>query len=85
MTREEAIIDIKENIKPAVGGKSLEIAIADMEKQIPKKLIVANVRRYTLYGCPTCDYSDTLWSLKKKDKYCPNCGQALDWWNEDAE
>lgn len=33
MTREEAIKDIKENIKPIVGGKSLEIAIKSLEKE----------------------------------------------------
>ena len=37
MTNEEAIIDIRENIQPIVGGKSLDIAISAIEKQIPKK------------------------------------------------
>ena len=31
MTREEAIADIRDNIKPVVGGKSLDIAIASLE------------------------------------------------------
>ena len=57
--------------------EALDMSIKALEKQIPKKLIAVN-GGYTLYGCPTCDYSDALWSLKKKDKYCPNCGQALD-------
>lgn len=55
-----------------------------LEKQIPKKLKKADIG-YTMYGCPNCDYTDSLWSLKKRDKHCPNCGQALDWGNEDAE
>lgn len=33
MTREEAIADIRDNIKPVVGGKSLEMAIKALEKQ----------------------------------------------------
>ena len=37
MSNEEAIIDIRENIQPIIGGKSLDIAISDIEKQIPKK------------------------------------------------
>lgn len=52
--------------------------IAALEKQIPEKLKVADVG-YKIYGCPNCDYTDNLWSLNKKDKYCPNCGQKLDW------
>ena len=33
MTIDEAIKDIKDNIKPAVGGKSLDMAIEALEKQ----------------------------------------------------
>lgn len=39
MTNEEAIIDIRENIQPIIGGKSLDIAVSALEKQIPKKPI----------------------------------------------
>ena len=34
MTKQEAIIDIIENIKPVVGGKSLEMAVEALESQI---------------------------------------------------
>lgn len=34
MTIHEAIIDIKENIKPVVGGKSLDIALDALEKHV---------------------------------------------------
>ena len=37
MTIEEAIIDIRENIQPIIGGKSLDIAISALEKQFPQK------------------------------------------------
>ena len=33
MTREEAIADIRDNIKPIVGGKSLDMAIKALEQQ----------------------------------------------------
>ena len=33
MTREEAIADIRDNIKPVVGGKSLEMAIKALEQE----------------------------------------------------
>lgn len=32
MTREEAIVDIRDNIKPIVGGKSLDMAIQALEQ-----------------------------------------------------
>lgn len=45
MTYEEAIIDIRENIQPIVGGKSLDIAISAIEKQIPKKVKIVELKR----------------------------------------
>lgn len=33
MTREEAIVDIQDNIKPVVGGKSLDMAIEALEQE----------------------------------------------------
>ena len=40
MTESEAIKDIKENILPCVGGKSLVFAISAPEKQIPQKISI---------------------------------------------
>lgn len=68
MTNEEAIIDIRENIQPIVGGKSLDIAISALEKQIPKKLI----KTRSEIVCPTCK------TLVGSSPYCRYCGQALD-------
>jgi hypothetical protein len=75
MTREEAIIDIKENIKPIVGGKSLEFAILDMEKQIPVKVKELNEAK-DLYvaECTKCNYL-----VYRNQKYCDGCGQKLGW------
>lgn len=33
MTREEAIADIRDNIKPVVGGKSLDMALKALEQE----------------------------------------------------
>lgn len=75
MTYEEAIIDIRENIQPIVGGKSLDIAISAIEKQIPKKINISlkgTTDWNTKCHCPNCH------SMVLHGKYCFNCGQALD-------
>ena len=69
MTNEEAIIDIRENIQPIVGGKSLDIAISAIEKQIPK--IVRKTKNEIV--CPTCG------TLVGSSPYCRFCGQKLSW------
>ena len=75
MTNEEAIIDIRENIQPIIGGKSLDIAISALEKQIPKKVNISlkgTTDWNTKCHCPNCH------SMVSHGKYCSNCGQALD-------
>ena len=85
MTNEEAIIDIRENIQHIVGGKSLDIAISAIKKQMPKKptgIYDENesekgkgLYEEALIGsCPVCHQEVQLGM-----KYCMNCGQALDW------
>ena len=69
MSNEEAIIDIRENIQPIVGGKSLDIAISAIEKQILKK----PKKTRTEIVCPTCA------TLICSSPYCRYCGQAIDW------
>ena len=69
MSNEEAIIDIRENIQPIVGGKSLDIAISAIEKQIPK--IVRKTKNEIV--CPTCG------TLVGSSPYCRYCGQKLSW------
>lgn len=82
MTNEEAIIDIRENIQPIIGGKSLDIAISAIEKQIPKKPLNIEETKYKVsYKCPVCrtvhvnEWCGTNWKLP----FCSICGQALDW------
>lgn len=84
MTNEEAIIDIRENIQPIIGGKSLDIAISAIEKQIPKEPLNVEETKYKVsYKCPVCGtvhvngWCGTNWKLP----FCSICGQALDWSN----
>lgn len=79
MTNEEAIIDIRENIQPIIGGKSLDIAISALEKQIPKKVSVLEMPCENIYSCPNChNVFSNCHSAIPHGKYCSNCGQALD-------
>ena len=89
MTREEAIKRLEyiryvgngeQEYKNCAEAIALDMAIADMEKQIPKKIVKVKIpntsfcKAGTRYKCPSCGemlYSD--W------KFCFECGQALDW------
>lgn len=74
MTIEEAITHAKEQAEIFGGthGKFLDMAIAALEKQIPKKLDVwADGTEY----CPNCEHDNSCLGFK----VCVNCGQALNW------
>lgn len=81
MTEHEAIKDIRENILPSVGGKSLIMAINALEKQIAKKPIV---KQWCPAICPCCgcDLSESIGDGYYKHytslSIC-DCGQKLDW------
>lgn len=52
-------------------------AIVALEKQIPKKV--------TKSACPSCNRVFLFrHSEKRKGDYCDNCGQALDWSENNA-
>lgn len=55
-------------------GKSIDMAIDALEKQIPKKPVKLN--------CPRCRFNriDNSWWVFT---YCPECGQAIDWSEEE--
>ena len=61
--------------------------VSALKKQIPKKV---EVQRWIYTKCE-CGYEfsehhgDGYYSIPydKKTKYCPNCGQALDWGEEE--
>ena len=92
MTIEEAIDYAKEQTEIFSGthGEFLDVAIAAMEKQIPKKVgwttdyAWGNPTQQPV--CPVCDYCVTMTHFigeGKKVTYCDHCGNALDW--SDAE
>lgn len=61
-----------------------EVIHKALEKQIPKKLIIDNCANYKNYICPCCKKQiirkiDDGFVAGRKQKYCDNCGQALDW------
>lgn len=97
MTREEAIALFKLT-KPTENSafdifmrEALEMAIADVEKQIPKKceIYTAIQPRMTfdnevdVYECPTCGTHIGVADENNQYPHCWNCGQALDWSEED--
>ena len=63
--------------------KANEMAIQALEKQIPKKPILANnmMTKDKFLMCPCCEFRfpDSLVFLKTR---CWNCGQKLDWSDE---
>ena len=64
--------------------KANEMAIQALEKQIPKKPIFANnmMTKDKFLMCPCCEFRfpDSLVFLKTR---CWNCGQKLDWSDEE--
>lgn len=54
-----------------------EVAINALEKQIPKKPDFTEDKEFAL--CPCCNGN----GLADKQEYCDNCGQKLDWSDEE--
>ena len=67
--------------------ENMELIVQALEKQIPKKV---KIEQWIYTKCD-CGYEfsrhhgDGYYSipLENKTKYCPNCGQAIDWRNEE--
>lgn len=63
--------------------EEMEIAIKALEKQIPKNpdLIGDGYedRGYLIYDFWICPFCRTDYELYDNYKFCPKCGQALDW------
>lgn len=55
----------------------------DDQKAIPKEPIYDLT--YKVYCCPCCDSPFTFYgasrTFENKTKFCPDCGQAIDWSN----
>lgn len=51
-----------------------------LEKQIPKKPKVAyHAGKFVNYHCANCGEAQGKKVNKRWQKFCPHCGQALDW------
>ena len=91
MTKSEAIKEIRFNMS-TIGlsneaakrvVEARDMAINELEKQIPKKV---KIEQWIYTKCD-CGYEfskhhgDGYYSipLENKTKYCPNCGQKLNW------
>lgn len=78
MTREEAIADIKNNIKPVVGGKSLDMAIEALQDRPSGEwtYLHGSIGSYMTISCPFCGttFNDVAeWNYN----YCPSCGAIM--------
>ena len=60
--------------------EALQTAMQALEKQIPRKPIEKSP---WVYHCPRCDSRTIEDAIIKKFKFCPDCGQALDWGDTD--
>ena len=57
----------------------IKAAISAIEKQIPKKTVLDTIfpSGITWYACPVCKHTNV-----ETNRFCHNCGQALDWSDE---
>lgn len=64
--------------------KVIALACKALEKQIPKKVILGYDERDSIC-CPNCkcELMSMDWYDHWKCNYCENCGQALDWSDEE--
>ena len=82
MTESEAIELIEKDLKlhskdlSSKYKNGLRMAIQALEKQIPKKPKTDD--RYVMYICRCCNDF-----VKVSHNYCQNCGQKLDWGDEE--
>lgn len=93
MTNQEAINDLKVILSEIteceesicyitdVDAEPLKLAIKALEKQIPKMPIygAANIK------CPNCGATLLYYFHSFKIDYCDECGQRLDWSEENDE
>ena len=61
--------------------EAAELSISALEKQIPKKPIE---EQGIAPRCPYCENANYLTNEDEEvNNYCGNCGQAIDWRNEE--
>lgn len=86
MTNEEAIEIITNAIQTDKmtfeQDRALALAQKSLDRQIPKKVELYKHNgdfKWENYPCPCCGEMLGLEVNKRYVKFCPNCGQALDW------
>lgn len=94
MTESEAIKELQENIDLPFGSniskEAAKIAMQALEKQIAKKPTPIDYKKYIdvidnaivlrgAYWCPNCK------RVVKSGSFCSDCGQKLDWSNEECD
>lgn len=84
MTESEAIKELHKirprgGIIPQKRAEALDMAIQALEKQMPKKPDFTEDKEFAL--CPCCNGKGLL----DKQKYCDNCGQKLDWGDDNDD
>ena len=76
-------LNIKGSAELLEDVKQIENTIIEaLEKQIPKKVELykhCGEYKWENYPCPYCGEMLGLEVNKRYVKFCPNCGQALDW------
>lgn len=90
MTTEEALNVLQDNLVIAIHDRdginpeyernqveSLKAAIFALEKQIPCNTVLETKEGYDIPVCSAC--GGDIYLMRGEAKYCPNCGQALDW------
>ena len=84
MTESEAKVILESEYKfhgeCSVFGEALTMAINALEKQIPKKPMISYDERVkeNWCSCGVCAFGFG-WKRTIHYKYCPDCGQKLDW------
>ena len=87
MTREEALKYAKFRLECyskgdgeyTEHGEFLVAAIGALDKQIPKKPVSKYKYRDGENVCPSCETENRCRIVMSWVKFCPDCGQAIDW------
>nr|DAP10237.1 MAG TPA: Transcription initiation factor IIE, alpha FINGER, Transcription [Caudoviricetes sp.] len=95
MTENEAVNKLKQHFeylkhawKPHPDYETMEaigMAIQALEKQVPKKVQLRYIRKFDGFEdgvCPTCGWTVSR-DYDVSDDFCPDCGQRLDWSDEE--
>ena len=94
MTKEEAIKQLKycKSIHNGSFGPALKIAIKAVDKTIPRQVELKGDGYdpdgnlvYDYAQCPNCQRAFEESVENWECGYCPCCGQALKWWEEEED